>query len=63
MIDAIKKVGGNPRYTEYPHEGHNIWDKVSTTPGLLDWLLPSIGSDCRNESEQGAISSVPSMDR
>jgi len=39
MIDAIKRAGGNPKYTEYPDEGHNIWDRVSTTPGLLDWLF------------------------
>jgi len=39
MINAIKSAGGNPKYTEYPDEGHNIWDKVTTTPGLLDWLF------------------------
>ncbi len=39
MIDAIKSAGGNPRYTEFPDEGHNIWYKVSTTPGLLGWLF------------------------
>ena len=39
MINAIKSAGGNPRYTEFPDEGHNIWDKVSTTPGLLGWLF------------------------
>lgn len=39
MINAIKKAGGNPRYTEYPNEGHNIWNQVSMTPGLWDWLL------------------------
>jgi hypothetical protein len=35
MIAAIKKAGGHPKYTEYPDEEHNIWDKVSRTPGLL----------------------------
>ncbi|HEY4064312.1 MAG TPA: alpha/beta hydrolase-fold protein [Puia sp.] len=39
MIDAIKRAGGNPKYTEFPGEGHNIWDKVIATPGLLDWLF------------------------
>jgi hypothetical protein len=39
MIDAIKNAGGNPKYTEFPDEGHNIWDRVSATPGLLDWLF------------------------
>jgi hypothetical protein len=39
MIEAIKKAGGNPRYTEYKGEAHNIWHLVSQTPGLLDWLF------------------------
>jgi hypothetical protein len=39
MISAIKKAGGNPKYTEYPNEAHNIWDKVMVTPGLWDWLF------------------------
>ncbi|MEO9805218.1 MAG: alpha/beta hydrolase-fold protein [Reichenbachiella sp.] len=39
MIQAIKKVGGNPLYTEVPDGGHNIWWQVSSTPGLLDWLF------------------------
>jgi len=39
MIAAIKKAGGHPEYTEFPDEGHNIWDRVSKTPGLWDWLF------------------------
>jgi hypothetical protein len=39
MIDAIKSAGGHPKYTEFPHEEHNIWNLVSATPGLLDWLF------------------------
>jgi len=39
MIDAIKKAGGNPRYTEFPDAGHNIWVQVASTPGLMDWLF------------------------
>jgi dienelactone hydrolase len=39
IIQAIKNAGGNPRYTEYPHEGHHILKKVTDTPGLLDWLF------------------------
>lgn len=39
MINAIKKAGGHPKYTEYPDKGHNIWYEVSITPGLLDWLF------------------------
>jgi hypothetical protein len=39
MIKAMKKAGGNPKYTEFQHEGHNIWYQVSITPGLWDWLF------------------------
>jgi len=39
MIEAIKKSGGHPRYTEYKGAGHNIWDKVIETPGLWEWLF------------------------
>ncbi|HMH23112.1 MAG TPA: hypothetical protein VK563_15115 [Puia sp.] len=39
MIEAMRKSGQKPRYTEYPNEGHNIWYQVSTTPGLWDWLF------------------------
>lgn len=39
MIAAIKRAGGEPRYTEFPDEAHNIWHQVTITPGLLDWLF------------------------
>ena len=39
MITAMKAVGGDPKYTEYPDAGHNIWDRVTKQPGLLDWLF------------------------
>lgn len=39
MIEAIKQAGGNPRYTEFPGAGHDIWDRVKDTPGLLEWLF------------------------
>lgn len=39
MIEAIKNGGGNPKYTEFAGKGHNIWDRVENTPGLLDWLF------------------------
>ncbi|MGV3503719.1 MAG: dienelactone hydrolase family protein [Adhaeribacter sp.] len=39
MIEAIRKAGGNPRYSEFSGVGHNVWPEVSKTPGLLDWLF------------------------
>jgi predicted peptidase len=39
MIEAIKKAGGKPKYTEYPGVGHNSWDKAYGTAELYTWLL------------------------
>jgi predicted peptidase len=39
MIAAIKKAGGEPKYTEYPGVGHNSWDKAYATDELYEWLL------------------------
>lgn len=39
MIEAFKRTGGNPKYTEFPTKAHNIWEEVIITPGLLDWLF------------------------
>ena len=39
MIEAIKKAGGSPKYTEYPGVGHNSWDRAYGTPELWTWLL------------------------
>ena len=39
MIEAIRKAGGNPRYTEFPDAAHGIWHEVTETPGMLDWLF------------------------
>jgi hypothetical protein len=39
MIEAIKKAGGDPKYTEFPDKAHNIWYEVTQTPGLWEWLF------------------------
>lgn len=39
MIEAIKKAGGKPRYTEYPGVGHNSWDTAFKDPEMLKWLF------------------------
>lgn len=39
MIAAIKKAGGDPKYTEYPGVGHNSWDRAYGTDELYEWLL------------------------
>jgi predicted peptidase len=39
MIKAIRKAGGNPRYTEYAGAGHEIWNRVFREPDLAEWLF------------------------
>lgn len=39
VIEAMKKAGGSPRYSEFPKAGHGIWDEVEGTPGVMDWLF------------------------
>jgi predicted peptidase len=39
MIAAVKQAGGNPRYTEYPGVGHEVWLKAFQEKGLVEWLF------------------------
>jgi predicted peptidase len=39
MVEALKKAGGHPKYTEYPGVGHNSWDKAYADPELMNWLF------------------------
>ena len=39
MIAAIRKAGGQPKYTEYPDEGHAVWTKAFNEPDLLPWVF------------------------
>jgi predicted esterase len=38
-IAALRKLGARPRYTEYPDQPHDCWDKAYSTPELWSWLL------------------------
>lgn len=39
MVDAIKTVGGNPKFTIYPEAGHDCWTETYNNPELYKWLL------------------------
>jgi len=39
MIKALKKLGGDPMYTEYKKTGHDSWTKAYQEPQLLPWLF------------------------
>ena len=38
MIDAVRRAGGNPVYTEYASGGHVIWTPAYNTPILMNWV-------------------------
>jgi len=39
MVAALKRRGGNVRYTEYPGVGHDAWDRAYADPNLAHWML------------------------
>lgn len=39
MIAAIKKAGGEPKYTEYKGVGHDAWTPTYKDSKVLDWLF------------------------
>ena len=39
MNEAMKTLGGELHYTEYPGVGHNSWEKAYAEPELLTWML------------------------
>jgi predicted peptidase len=39
MVQALKKAGGNVRFTIYPDAGHDAWTATYNNPELYTWLL------------------------
>ena len=39
MVDKLKKLGGNVRYTVYPDAGHDSWTETYNNPELYEWFL------------------------
>jgi predicted peptidase len=39
MVEALKRAGASPRYTEYKGVGHEIWERVFKEPDLAEWLF------------------------
>jgi predicted peptidase len=39
MIAALRYVGGNPKYTEYPGVGHDVWTLAFSESALVEWLF------------------------
>jgi predicted peptidase len=39
MIDALKKAGAEPKYTEYPKVGHNSWSPAFEEKEFWNWIF------------------------
>jgi predicted peptidase len=39
MVEAMKKFGGNVKFTVYPEAGHDSWTESYANPELYEWLL------------------------
>ncbi len=39
MVEAIKRFGGNAKFTVYPDAGHDSWTQAYNDPELYKWLL------------------------
>ncbi len=39
MVEAIKKSGGSPKYTEYKGVAHNSWSQTYASPETWMWLF------------------------
>ncbi len=39
MIEALKKAGGEPKYTEYPDVGHDSWVPAYKDADMMKWLF------------------------
>jgi predicted peptidase len=42
MVAALRKAGGEPRYTEYTNTGHNSWAATYANRELYDWLFAQV---------------------
>jgi len=39
MVEALKKIGGNVKFTVYPDAGHDSWTETYNNPELYRWFL------------------------
>jgi predicted peptidase len=39
MVEALRKIGSQVKYTEYPSVGHDVWIRAYGEPELVEWLF------------------------
>ncbi|MGD9144751.1 MAG: prolyl oligopeptidase family serine peptidase [Anaerolineae bacterium] len=45
MVDALRAVGGNVKFTVYPGVGHDSWTQTYENPELYEWFLQHSRAD------------------
>jgi dipeptidyl aminopeptidase/acylaminoacyl peptidase len=45
IVDAMKRAGGIPKYTEYPNVGHEAVENAYATEELWEWLFTQTRSN------------------
>ncbi len=39
MVNALKAIGANPKFTVYPEAKHDSWTETYANPALFEWFL------------------------
>jgi predicted peptidase len=47
MVEALKKLGADVKYTKYPGVGHDCWTRSYANPDLYTWLLSHKRGDAK----------------
>ena len=55
MVEALKKIGADVKYTRYPGIGHDCWTESYSNPDLYTWFL----SHKRGEATQTKTDAAP----
>lgn len=53
MVDALKAINGNIKYTEYQNSGHDCWTMTYSNPDLYSWLF--------RQDKAGELPQVPAI--
>ncbi|MFO1019592.1 MAG: alpha/beta hydrolase-fold protein [Planctomycetales bacterium] len=56
IVEAIRKAGGQPIYTEFAREGHGIWRNVYSRDELYRWLM-----NPKSIAEEDNVLNAPSV--
>jgi predicted peptidase len=49
MVEALKAIGGDVKFTVYPGVGHDSWSQTYKDPQLYEWFLSHRRSDAKRQ--------------